>query len=535
MIPFVALLAASVLGLITTLALVPRRPGPGRLPLICLLYASIWWSAGVFLQNLPVAFETRVILGKLVWFAVSLDASFFCFLMWDTTFLGQRPIPRGVWRAAFAYSACVDIIALTNPHHLLYRAITPALGNLGPPHYDRGPIWFCIVLTQYTMLFSTIFYTAWHQRGRSPRRRRIYLGVVMATLATTFMGALNTTRALHLPINDVTPYGFLVVAPLLAWLLIRNQLCDPLPIARAALLDSLPDAVMVLDAERRIVEVNATALALPGLLRRPAGQRPGDLPLWREAINAALDNQETLLPAHIALDPPRFYEVSATSLLEDGMLCGHLVVLRDMTRRQNTENRLRTALEDLNRQLAENIRLQGDLHSQARRDPLTDLLNRRALDETLHDVLSESASAIKPVAVIALDLDHFKAINDAYGHGFGDQVLRAFAALLRSLSRPHDMVFRIGGEEFLAVLPETPLASALQVAERWLHAARAGLQVEDRLLPITFSAGIAVTSGPGQSASMLVADADAAAYRAKRAGRDRIFVHKPAFARPAAG
>ena len=140
-------------------------------------------------------------------------------------------------------------------------------------------------------------------------------------------------------------------------------------------------------------------------------------------------------------------------------------------------------------------------------DPLTGLLNRRGAARLQGEGRDGDA-------VVMLDIDHFKALNDRHGHEAGDRVLRRFAENLDACVRGADVVSRIGGEEFLIVMPATPVRACVQVVERirqqWLAA---------RPLPVTFSAGIAaVTDGQMEAA---VAAADAALYRAKDAGRDR--------------
>jgi diguanylate cyclase (GGDEF)-like protein len=142
--------------------------------------------------------------------------------------------------------------------------------------------------------------------------------------------------------------------------------------------------------------------------------------------------------------------------------------------------------------------------------------------------LADAARAVRPFAAVMIDIDHFKMINDQFGHGVGDQVLQAFARRLESLSRPGDVLFRVGGEEFLALLPNTRLGDALELARRWLGDVRAGVQVDERLIHLTFSAGIAAATGSAIAPGQLIAHADAAAYRAKREGRDRIVAYDPA-------
>jgi len=173
-----------------------------------------------------------------------------------------------------------------------------------------------------------------------------------------------------------------------------------------------------------------------------------------------------------------------------------------------------------------NLKLRQSLRDLSVRDPLTGLFNRRYLSESLGRELARSQRRGLPLAVMAFDLDHFKAFNDSYGHPAGDAVLVAFARLLQSRSRSEDIACRLGGEEFVLILPEMDESVALRRAGE-LMAVLATLDVihEGRLLPkLTTSIGIAVFPGHGESADAVLAQADTALYEAKSLGRNRVTV-----------
>lgn len=172
--------------------------------------------------------------------------------------------------------------------------------------------------------------------------------------------------------------------------------------------------------------------------------------------------------------------------------------------------------------------LQNALHydaldRRAAADPLTGLPNRRAFDARYAAVSAHFQRYGRPFGVILLDVDHFKQFNDTWGHEAGDRVLQQVAGLLRASVREVDLAARIGGEEFVIVLPETSLAQALTVAER-VRAAIAAHPVpwNGRLLGVTASLGVAACPESSAVASEALAAADAALYLAKAAGRDRV-------------
>lgn len=164
------------------------------------------------------------------------------------------------------------------------------------------------------------------------------------------------------------------------------------------------------------------------------------------------------------------------------------------------------------------------LASRARLDGLTGLGNRADFDEQLDRHLSAARRARRPMSLVMLDVDHFKRLNDAHGHPFGDTVLQQVAETIRAQLRGADVACRYGGEEFGIVLPEAAHADALLVAER-IRSAIAAMHLErDRArVPVTASLGVA-TAAPVVSleAKELLSRADAAVYRAKESGRDRV-------------
>jgi len=158
-------------------------------------------------------------------------------------------------------------------------------------------------------------------------------------------------------------------------------------------------------------------------------------------------------------------------------------------------------------------------------DPLTGLHNRRYMDGQLTALVERAGKGGEPVCLLAIDVDHFKKINDGFGHDVGDEVLREFAVRLASNVRAADLPVRHGGEEFLVVMPDTRIEDARRIAERLrLHVAGAPFRVMggDLALDVTISIGVAV-SQPGElTPAGLLKRADAAMYEAKSAGRNRV-------------
>jgi diguanylate cyclase (GGDEF)-like protein len=171
----------------------------------------------------------------------------------------------------------------------------------------------------------------------------------------------------------------------------------------------------------------------------------------------------------------------------------------------------------------EHARAFGRLREHADRDPLTLLRNRRAFDQTLAAETTRYERYRRPVCLLMLDIDHFKSINDQHGHEAGDEVLRAVSRTIAACVRDVDTVARFGGEEFIALLPETRLDAALEVAER-IRASVANTAVPWRAteIRVTLSVGIAACPDTAAQPQDLIGSADEALYRAKNDGRNRV-------------
>ncbi len=173
-----------------------------------------------------------------------------------------------------------------------------------------------------------------------------------------------------------------------------------------------------------------------------------------------------------------------------------------------------------------NINLRESLRQQSIRDSLTGMFNRRYMEESLEREVARAARAGRPVAVIMIDIDHFKHFNDVSGHAAGDAVLRELGALLRSEVREADIACRYGGEEFTFIMPDASLEVALRRADKLREdVKRLNVRYGGRLLgPINISLGVAEFPTHGATGDAVLRMADVALYRAKQAGRDRAMV-----------
>jgi diguanylate cyclase (GGDEF)-like protein/PAS domain S-box-containing protein len=202
-----------------------------------------------------------------------------------------------------------------------------------------------------------------------------------------------------------------------------------------------------------------------------------------------------------------------------------LTALHDITERKRGEIELQKSYTLLQIQMKEIEDLQAKLQEQAIRDPLTGLFNRRYLEETLTRELAKASREEYPVSMVMIDIDHFKQVNDTYGHKAGDLMLQSLANLLLNRSRAGDVVCRYGGEEFLMVMPGATLEMTARRAEQWRADFEASCTTYDDIsFQATISLGVAVYPLDGAAGEAVMNAADYAMYRAKAAGRNQVAI-----------
>lgn len=167
--------------------------------------------------------------------------------------------------------------------------------------------------------------------------------------------------------------------------------------------------------------------------------------------------------------------------------------------------------------------LQEQLRYIATHDELSGMPNRRHFIAQAELEMSRSRRHSRDLCVLLADLDHFKTVNDKYGHAAGDAVIKAFAKICSDILRSHDLAARVGGEEFAILLPETDLPGGLVLAERLRQAlASVPMMLNGELVAVTVSIGVTMATPGDKDAGTILARADKALYQAKRAGRDQV-------------
>ena len=280
----------------------------------------------------------------------------------------------------------------------------------------------------------------------------------------------------------------------------------------AQVFDQSSEAIVIADASHSIVRINRAFTRITGYTESEAmGQSVRLLTVADAGHDVNFDTVYTQLPQGVD------WEGEAWGRRKDGATYAQWLSVSGVRDGHGTVTHSITLFRDITLQREAQDRIQRLAHF----DPLTNLPNRALLAERAHRHIAEEQARGGTLAMLFLDLDHFKTVNDSLGHRTGDILLVAVAQRLQALLRPQDTVSRLGGDEFLLLLPATSPAVAADMATRLLAAVSQPFQVESYELTTTLSVGIAMYPSDGDSFDTLYQRADAAMYRAKQNGRNR--------------
>ena len=368
-------------------------------------------------------------------------------------------------------------------------------------------IWFyvhtiyscCLILAATAILAFTL--TQFRQH------KQTLLAAIFAPLIGVMANLFYLSPANPSPWFDMTTLGFVAGVWILERGILKKDGLKALPVVREHLVEQLADPVLVITNEGIIVDANSSALAAWSAPNRDVVY--GNISAIMEQIpkRELLDqvkNRETIINGHE-------YEISATRLDPTNPNTDIALVFRNITERRKQERQLATMAKEL--------------EEFAHTDALTGLFNRRFFTRRLQEEFARVRRHRSVLSVLMFDLDHFKKVNDTYGHDCGDAVLTAIADVANQVKRETDTIARVGGEEFAFLLPATDKDGALMLANR-LRKAIEDYPYRDVLdvpMRVTASIGVATVTR-SDTASELLKVADRALYRAKKKGRNRVCV-----------
>ena len=501
-----------------------RRSTAARTSFALLMVAVTGYATVAALESAAIALSAKVFWSKLEYVASGSTITFF--LMFTAYFTGQKQwlIPQKVVLLWAIPVFNMILVATNESHGLIWSGFLPGPRGSNQIIYQHGPGFFWVMACVYAYVLAGVLLLAKAAlRPLALYRRQastVLVGSLMPLLGSSVY-MLNLTP----PGLNITPMSFMLSGLVFAASLFRFRMLDLIPIARDTLVESMSDSVLVLDVQNRIVDINPAAQRLIGKTTGCVG-KPADAVLaeWPEIVRLCQNNEDSRTEILMDLALPRYVDLRISPLRDrQGHLTGRLIVLRDVTQQHQAEVELRKANERLRNQLLAIEALQAKLREQVIRDGLTGLFNRRYFDETIAKELARADRGEYPVALLIMDIDYFKKINDTFGHKAGDRVLQAFGSLLRTQVRTGDIACRFGGEEFILVLPCIQLERAYQRAEQ-IRLAFQALRVEsgETEISATVSGGLAMFPEHGETDDQLLQVADQALYAAKAAGRNCI-------------
>jgi diguanylate cyclase (GGDEF)-like protein len=498
-----------------------RRRSIGAWQFLGIMVACIFWAFGYAMSITLVDVNWKIFFYNVAQFGPDFSPIFWLFLILEHT--GRKHILQKKWIYTVLILPVVTTILMwtNNWHHLLRKAVTVNHFNAGTSYIstERGPWYIVESVYAYIIIAVGFFFLIQFIKWSSSRKQTgILLSAFLLPIVFNLLDLFN--------INPLKPFGatsicFTITGLILAWGLFREKLLDITPIARNKVLENIGDGVIVLDAYNRIVDINPAAQQIfVGEDQSVVftGKHISEfIPGWPECDPGS--KAEKKLQMTLGFDQEnKVFSVKLSCLFNpSGELMGWVALFHDISEEMQTNNRLQDQLEEINQ-------LHDQLREQALRDPLTNCFNRRYLDETLARESSRADRDDHKVGLVMLDIDHFKQVNDKYGHQMGDQVLRAIGKLLQEKVRFGDIVCRYGGEEFLVVFPGISL-NALNERAQMICRQISSLIVSSPAgdgISVTVSAGVALYPEHGEDIEEVLNHADEALYDAKRAGRNAV-------------
>lgn len=435
----------------------------------------------------------------------------FLFFVINFTGRGNRLSLRRL-RPLFIVPIIILLFIWTNKRHgLFYRSfdLVPFRdGRMFQVKY--GPVFLVWAVYAYVLIIWAFVMLIRSHAESNVHYRKQYLAVISGTSIPVVANFLYIFD-LYDHQFDITPMAYSGTALFLVWAVYRKRMFDLRPVARREVFSLMSDSILVLDTEERIVDINPPAVKLFGVGEEEAlGLRAEELFPDDPVLTAHLKSGGTHTVNLIREGKSCYYSLSHSRIKDKrDYSLGHIIVLRDVTEQKSLEKKLEL---------------------EAATDSLTGVLNRRYFIELSEKELARSQRNGSPLSLVILDIDHFKSVNDSYGHHTGDRVLKALCAECSRCLRESDLLGRWGGEEFIILLPETELETASLVAERMRKKIMdLRFPVSDdsdgaKILSVSASLGGTAVEPSETDLDKAFKRADEALYRSKQSGRNRLSV-----------
>ncbi len=518
--PFVA--AGAVLIALLRVAWQNRR-NPVAQWFAATLAFMLWWAIGYTFELMSTTKGQMLFWANLQF--VGVGAAWICW--WETVrrYVGVRALPRALTALIWAIPLVTLLFAFWNPAGLFRGEAQVVMGASPFPVLDPqyGPWHRYVFMPEVAVLNGATLVILLRALTRaSSFYRRQYMLLLIALIlplgaTIQYVFGLGLWAHYNLTVAVAGLSGILLAIGLFRW-----RLFNMVPFARGLVVENLADGVIVADSAGCLADLNGAAEAILGLKRKEVVGRPTATVLLHHAALAELLTDGSSEQQPVAEDPARtettfaldgqirhFGLTGSPVLWHDGEVLGRAVVVHDITER---------------------VRLTEQTRKLADTDDLTRLVNRRRFLEVAAKELERCQRYGHSLSLALFDIDHFKKVNDTYGHRAGDMALVQLASACLRTFRRVDLVGRFGGEEFAVLMPETDLENALPSCERFCRFVEGlDISIGDKStepLRLTVSGGVAEFDACldecRDGLDSLIARADDALYQAKSAGRNTV-------------
>ena len=496
---------------LTVHRLTGNRNIPGVMGVQWLLVGVLIWSMAQLAGTLVFDLSLKVIahvfehLGKVI-----IPVAWFVFTL---TFSNNRIkiSSTALMLVSFTPFLTMLLVVTNDMHQLVWlNAELTSIGGYVGFAMEPGPWLSIISIYAYGLVLAGTAILA-NTLNQSRHLIKPLIAVITAPLIVSGFTLMNDMGFGPIPGVSLAPLALTIgVFVLRAGVLSPGLLADR-PVLRHHVVEQLTDMVVIIDSEARVLDLNPAAAR--GLAIQVNTQLDDELqlPAFSELIRTNRSNIEITIG-------DQAYDVQSNALsdrqLDDGtdQQPERVLVFRNITERRKAETALHNAKEEL--------------QTQAHTDPLTSLYNRRYFMQRLTEEAERLRRHNNLLSVLIFDLDHFKKVNDNFGHDVGDEIIKMVARKTIKATRLTDVAARLGGEEFAMLLPETDREGAVKLANR-LRKSIAGAQVITKYkqqVTITASIGIATVNRIGDNLDSVLNLADKALYRAKDSGRNMVCV-----------
>lgn len=518
----IALLIGTIISLIVIMVGWPRRKLMGGFFFIAFCFSVTEWLITAFIESVVVSQTSKIFWSQILYIGFVQAIPYL--MLFILTYVRQRKLPLRMVISVMIIPALTLVAAWTNSlHSWLWSGFSQGSIEKNVLIYHHG-FWFWLHTSYlYLILVIGVVYLIRSIILATPPIRRQLIILFVGAMFPAITGTLYAVGWEALDGLDITPTGLAFTGAFLAWALIKYQLLDLLPVARTTLIEQLQDGVIVLDMNGRIADINRSTQKLLGwdpkeIIGKDIDQYFSEFRKLFLSTNRPI-RREIPLPD----SPGIILEFQSSSLFNPRKdEVGKLVVLRDVTSRNRAEADLQNANQQLKDQLTQNKVLQKKLEQMALHDSLTGLYNRH-IDEILHKEFSRAHRENKPISLAMIDIDHFKKINDKFGHQYGDLLLKSFSQYILSTIREEDLAARFGGDEIMLVFPGMDQENAVKKAEEIRESfSRLAVVANQQEVSTTITVGVATYPQNGNNVDEVIRSADWALYAAKEEGRNRV-------------